>query len=399
MHIVLPFALVGGCKTLRKVTLVASLVAFATTSACADAPGDDDPVASTEQGVQASPDLSVLFTTPKGDGKDDHTIEDAMLDLLSKAAPGSNVRVSIYSWRRDNVAQAFVAASKRKVDVRVVLDGDENKDGADYNSAVRTLIDGLPSGAVTLCGRGKGACIGDHINHNKFLLFSKLTDGTQNVVVQSSQNFTKGMLGQHNNAIIVRNDAKLYASYFSYFGDLRARRLDLGYDRTLDGEHARTHVFPKASGDTVASILDNVRCKKGKSTVRVAMAFFTAERSDIADRLVGLHNRGCDVRIAMRKADDGPVDASIIHTLRRGGVDVGLYPSENGNNIHSKYLLIDAPYEGGGGVERRTLVFTGSHNYTGTALRHNDETLMRVDDAAIYAAFAANWTTIRSQTR
>jgi len=44
-----------------------------------------------------------------------------------------------------------------------------------------------------------------------------------------------------------------------------------------------------------------------------------------------------------------------------------------------------------------TLVFTGSHNYTGAALRDNDETFLRVDDAAVFDAFMANWNTIRAQ--
>ena len=366
-------------------------------SGCAADAAEEGDVDDTEEAVTASPDLSAIFTVPKGDGKDDTTIEDALVGLVGKAAPGSSVRVAIFNWSRKNVAQAFVDAKKRGVDVKVVLDGDENP--IEPGNAIAILMSGLGKDNVTMCTRGKGSCIGDNINHNKFFLFSALTDGSKNVVVQSSQNFTKAQLGEHNNAVIVRNDAKLYAGYLSYFQDLRDRKLNLAYDRELLGnKHVRTYVFPRVN-DTVASVLDNVRCKKGESRIRVAMAFFTEERAEVAQRLVDLQKRGCDVGVAMRKAGDGPVDASIIQRLKKGGVDVGLYPSENGNNIHSKYLLVDSPYEGANGVSRRKLVFTGSHNYTGTALHHNDETLARVDDPAVFAAFAANWKTIKAQTK
>lgn len=385
---------------LRQIIVAVSLLALSTT-ACAEVDDEGEITDSSEEALRASSDLSVVFTTPKGDGKNDHSLEDAMIDLVSKADTGSNVRVAIFHFTREKVAQAFIEAKKkRNVDVRIVLDADENREASGaYNSAVQMLVDGLGKDAVTLCQRGKGACIGDNINHNKFLLFSKLTDGARNVVVQSSQNFTGGMLGQHNNAVIVKNDAKLHDAYLSYFRDLVARKLDLSYDRTLEGSLARTFVFPRSGADTIASILDNVRCKKGVSKIRIAMAFFTEERSEIADRLVALKRHDCDVRIAMRKAGDGPVDASIIRTLRKAGVEVGLYPAENGNDIHSKYLLIDSPYDGANGVKRRKLVFTGSHNYTGTALRHNDETLMRIEDPLVHRAFSANWETIDAQTR
>ncbi len=376
------------------------VLALATAACVADDDGDED-VGSTDDAIAASGDLTAVFSTPRGDGQDDLSLENAMLDLVAKAAPGSRIRVAIYNWTRRNVARAFLDAAKRGVDVRVVLDAGENEDddGKGYGPAVEMLRDGLPKGAVTLCARGKGSCIGDHINHNKFLLFSELTDGSKNVVVQSSANFTKAQLGQHNNAVIIRNDAKLYAGYLSYFQDLRAQRLDLSYNRELEGKRVRTFVFPRSGGDTVVNVLDNVRCKKGVSTIRVAMAFFTDERAEIAQRLVDLHERGCDVRVAMRKAGNGPVDASIIRRMKKGGLDVGLYPFESGNNIHSKYLLVDSPYETAAGVSRRKLVFTGSHNYTGTALRHNDETLARIEDPAIFAAYAANWETIKAQTK
>jgi phosphatidylserine/phosphatidylglycerophosphate/cardiolipin synthase-like enzyme len=57
------------------------------------------------------------------------------------------------------------------------------------------------------------------------------------------------------------------------------------------------------------------------------------------------------------------------------------------DGVHSKYLLVNADYLG----RRQRLVWTGSHNYTGPALRGNDEALLKIDDRAVYDAFRANW--------
>ena len=55
--------------------------------------------------------------------------------------------------------------------------------------------------------------------------------------------------------------------------------------------------------------------------------------------------------------------------------------------LHSKYLLINGVYDG---ASRKKLVFTGSHNYTYPALRANDETLLKIDNAALYDQYKAN---------
>jgi phosphatidylserine/phosphatidylglycerophosphate/cardiolipin synthase-like enzyme len=65
------------------------------------------------------------------------------------------------------------------------------------------------------------------------------------------------------------------------------------------------------------------------------------------------------------------------------------YPGRtNGWGLHSRYVLIDAPYSGS--AAHRRLVFTGSHNWTGPSLDQNDETLLRVENDAVFDAFAAD---------
>ncbi|HEY4220703.1 MAG TPA: phospholipase D-like domain-containing protein, partial [Myxococcota bacterium] len=294
----------------------------------------------------------------------------------------------------------LVDAQTRGVDVRVVLDRTNKLPTP--TAAYTVLHNGLTSGHLTICSaNGHGSCIGNGINHNKFYLFSQLSDGSTDVVVQSSANLTTSQMKQHNNMIVSRGDHALYSGYLDYWNDLKAQHKNLNYYRTIVGDYrTRTYAFPRASGDTIISILNNVHCHAGASTLLVNMAFFADNRIDVAHKLVEKHNQGCSVKANLR--DDGTASApgaSVLHTLKHGGVSVRLFAPDADHDqftIHSKILLVDSAYEGASGVSHRKLVFMGSHNYTDGALQHNDETLMRIDDPGIFAAYLANWNTIRS---
>jgi PLD-like domain len=381
--------------------------------------GDDDGAAVSDVSPDAAlPHFQVFFAVPTVAGVGDATLEDKIIELVDDAVAGSKIRIGMYQWSHTKPAEAVVAASKRGVDVHVVLDEEANEvapsaaDGADdvdagfdadaadaadaklaFNSAIEILREGLPSGSITYCTRGNGSCQGTGINHNKIYMFSKLSDGSENVVVQSSANLTTHLL--HNNLVISRGDKALYDGYVTYYDALEARHENLDYYRHFDGDHAIAYMFPRAEGDTITSILDNVHCTK-TSIVRITMAFWDDYRMDIVDGLRDLVKHGCDVRVNMRKAGTN-VSASVIANLKSAGVKVGEYPDQHGANIHSKYLLIDSDYETTSGTAHRKLVWTGSHNYTEGALRDNDEVLLRVDDPTVFADFLANWNTIHDQ--
>lgn len=59
-----------------------------------------------------------------------------------------------------------------------------------------------------------------------------------------------------------------------------------------------------------------------------------------------------------------------------------------GTDSHTKYLLIEGTYYGG---VNKKIVFTGSHTYTTTALRYNDETLLKYEDGSVFDAYVRNF--------
>jgi len=334
---------------------------------------------------------TVFSRRPAANGRDT-TVEDRIVQLIDAALPGSRVRVAIYTFTRTGPADALVRAAARGVDVRVVLDG--GADGA--GSELGTLRTGLGSGNVRLCDAPGTACVGSGIMHHKTFLFSALADGSMNVVLQASHNLSTPQLARHNNALLIRGDAALFAAYERTWNDLFADVEIPDYYRLMDGDLAtRVYFFPRpGGGDTSVSILDNITCD-GTARIRVAMAFFTDARIEVAQALARRAREGCNVQV-IAGDDEIPLGTSVESTLTGAGVRLFKYPLRSGWALHSKYLLIDATYAGS--AAHRRLVFTGSHNWTGPALTINDETILRVENDAVFDAYLADWNHVRVES-
>ncbi|GHJ39821.1 phospholipase D-like domain-containing protein [Streptomyces sp. TS71-3] len=347
-----------------------------------------------------------VFNDPAGTDTDQSRIRDYVLGLIDDTAAGAEIRVSMYGFTDDPVADALVAAAARGVAVKVVVDHYTlGLDGTEYPTLQQGLgTDRSKPSWVLACPAGR-ACIADRggINHNKFFLFSQV-DGESNVVVQTSANMTSTQRTDLFNNAVTLSDATLYASYVAYFGDLvkygtAANGLTDYYKSTTSGPY-KDYFFPRheksgttpttdPSTDTVKLILDNVGCAGG-TQIRVAMFAFT--RTQVAQKLVDLQSAGCTVRLAFDGHTDPngtphlpPSVEKIVSGRLAQRVECDDGPT--GIGVHSKYLLVNGTYDGKSG---RKIVFTGSHNYTYGALRDNDETLLKVDDAAIYDAYEAN---------
>lgn len=347
----------------------------------------------------SEPQKKAIFT--EATGGYDFTIENELVRMIDAAVTGSRVRISVFTFTRTRVADALVAAYLRGVDVRVVVDERnqiEGPRGWTYREAVRRLRSIMGPDRMILCNEDTppngGACLGVSINHNKLFLFSELCDGSTNVVAQSSANLTRNQLQKHNNMVVIRNDAALFNAYEGYFDDLSTQRTNLSYYHAEQGDtRVRAHFFPRSGpfddSDRIHNVLQrDVDCRGG-GEIRVAMAFWTNARGHIVDDLARLARQGCDVRIVVNeRSTTAEVQRRIRRAFPRGR-------RVRGPHVHHKYLLIDAVYNG----RRQQVVFTGSHNYTGPAVRRNDETLLQINDAEIYTAFRADWQSIWDELR
>ncbi|SFO84180.1 Phosphatidylserine/phosphatidylglycerophosphate/cardiolipin synthase [Amycolatopsis arida] len=352
-------------------------------------------VAAPATATAVTPTTGAVFNNPYGSAAEQYAIRDHVVNLVRATEPGATISTSIYNItdHERGVADALVAAARRGVRVRVVLESEKAGTGS-----AQAIVSGLgrdrskPSWAV-VCASG---CHGTKINHNKFYLFSEV-GGKRNVVVQSSANLTISNARKYwNNAVTFVENPELYQGYLGYFGDLARDRRDDDYYRTVGAGNVKAYFFPRggsgASSDTVYNTLGNVRCtgntqvgtSDGRTIIRIGMWYFG--RDAIADRLAALGRAGCRIDIAYTEMLDGPA------AELRGVPNVTLRRVDrDGYIIHSKYMLIEGTYAE---VANRKVVFTGSHNYSNAALHRNDEAMVRIYSNPIHDQYAANFAAV-----
>lgn len=337
------------------------------------------------------PRIEPVFSYPTLDGAPDDAHEDTVTELLTQAVPDSEVHFSIFTFTQMNVADAFIDAVERGVDVNILID-----ESSVEAEATQYLRDHLSDG-VTITVDG---AIGDNNNHNKFLLLEELENGDRDVVWQSSANFTNTQRHLHNTSVIIRGDTGLYEAYRSYWNDMKDDKQNLDYNRTETGEAATVYFSPRSDVDTHLAALENIECTED-STIRLLYSIWTEHRSDVVDRIEELVEQGCtvDVIIDEEASTVGPL-------LERAGANVLEYPHYTpgqGPNpdqiisVHSTTMLIESDFTVAGETERRRLVYTGSQNLSGPGLVNNDEALLEIENDDVYRQFVDDWERVYQQ--
>jgi phosphatidylserine/phosphatidylglycerophosphate/cardiolipin synthase-like enzyme len=339
--------------------------------------------------------MEVTFNRPGLSGRASERLEQRIIDLIAQAAPGSEIRLSIYTFTRTQIARALLDANRRGVVVYVIADNRSLRKRRQVLNLLRrgdgvlAGLSGCEGPCVRVCRVG---CHGFHINHNKFVLFSALADGSRSVVAQTSSNFTRGQHRHYNDLLVVKGDGALYQTFLDYFDDLRRRRWSPGYYRQERiGAGVVVHFFPRLFGrDPVVQALDDVQCDGG-GVIRLAHSRFDSFRRGVARRLRALAADGCDVRVIVRQEPRRFSPGRAVMRQLEGLVTELPYQGDGvtRNAIHTKLMLIKAPFRGS--AEPRHLVFTGSHNLSITSLRLNDEVLLRIDDESLFAAYERFW--------
>lgn len=363
-----------------------------------------------------------IFNNPMGTTAEQNAIRAKILAYVGSAPADSSIKVALYHlWDRE-VAQALADARQRGVHVQMVLD-ESTVSSRPSDVSYGILRDALGTDTtqgsfVTLCPEGK-SCLGRpefgaSINHNKFWLFSQV-DGASDVVLQTSSNMSPSAYSAFwNDAYVVAYNTGIHNAYSGYFSALVGKDWENWRYTSSAWSPYKAYFFPYYPGtgnttDTIWNTLDNVTCTYTQdgatkhTKVRVAMFKFT--RQGVADKLVELKKAGCSVELVYTSTDskDSSGSAGTWETLHSvSGLSPICYYDDHDNNpataariVHSKYLLIDGKYDGA--VNK--VLWTGSHNYSGPALRENDEALLKVDDSAAHDAYVANFNTVKAAAK
>ncbi|MFK8905832.1 phospholipase D-like domain-containing protein [Streptomyces sp. YS-3] len=380
--------------------------------------GVASPVVTTPTGT-----LQAFFSRPTVNSFD-NSLEVNTIRLIDAAKPGSDVRVSIYAIDRQPVADALVAAKERGVDVRVI--GERCHQGAtawicpDADSELlpvqKDLDNRLGTDRTTWCLRG---CMRTEVeNHDKFWLFSALSDGRTNVVAQSSHNMVESSYALHNDMLVSAGDTAIYNAYLGAWNRMWQVEASGGDETWTDtnGGHQSGHggtveawFYPRASAedDMLAARIAAVPCASG-GRIRIAMASWRTDRPLVETALRGRAQSGCRIEAVISAgAEDGakflPPLGVPVYVLPDGGCGRdpqapkldGSPGRQCSNYLHSKYVLLE--WTGAGGVPERH-VYTGSANLYGPTLTSTDESSLHIANAAIYDAYAADWQILRDST-
>jgi phosphatidylserine/phosphatidylglycerophosphate/cardiolipin synthase-like enzyme len=338
---------------------------------------------------QSFAQFKTVFNEPGFSGVKTSTIENHIIQLIRSAKPGSNIRIGLYDFDRLPLAQALVAASKRGVNVYAIFDGQlqkpSKKDGTPVN-LIREELSCSSSSCVKYClGVATGGCRGWMNNHNKFVLFSELSDGRKNISVLTSANWTDGQRRNANDLLQIENDKALYDGLVKYWNDLWSRKTNSPL--LVQGTTAKVHTFPNHQYDPVVDVLKRVSCQLPGSLIRLSESRFNNGRRKIAERLVQLSKEGCDVKVLGRDEPDHDSPGDDIKAML--GKNLIIIPEDSPNSHHSKMVLIHASMNGS--RSKRSVVLAGSHNLNNNSLKNNDELLAEVDDAKVLQNYLAYW--------
>ncbi|HEV2146113.1 MAG TPA: phospholipase D-like domain-containing protein [Longimicrobiaceae bacterium] len=336
---------------------------------------------------------------------EDYTIHNRIISLVRNTPAGQYIRAAIHSITVPAVTDALLDAHNSGVNVYVVHSGHDN--GTQGQRLAAALGD-----RYTKC-RGSASdvegCISNRsssLMHSKFFTFSQTVDGGVSkpyVVAVTSANMTHAQARLYNNLVIIGGDQTTYDGYKNVFTDMRYLRKNNNYlvddpDGSFSSSAAalKSYFSPRAdsnggtseqaSTDVVANTLGYLSGGSG-CYVKAAQNMFTSGRDPIADELIRIRKLGCTVQLAYTNMDSG-----IKARLKDGGVQLRLVDSPA--KIHHKYYVVYGTYAGTSGAYR---LFTGSHNWSGSALRINDEVLLKLYDRTVINAFLGNFGTIWSR--
>ncbi|GAA2283506.1 hypothetical protein GCM10009853_042580 [Glycomyces scopariae] len=358
----------------RKLLALAAAGAFLLALVAVPAPASAASLGCTRTGA-----YTVCRTDPGGRAQDD-AIVDELVRQIDATGKGDTVRAAVYQWSLNKpvgpLAQAMVDAKKRGADVRAVVGQLNSSPSANDPVIDKFKAAGIP---VKQC---KGGCLPNANgtrqgpDHNRFFLIEK--DGVPTVLV-TSLSFVRSHTTQANNMLGVHGDRGLYDFYTGFWSRLYAGSWNgwTDKDKATTSDLGRAWVFPRGPDPVAEQLGEITKCGAG-DRVLVGHANFQSNRPEVRAQLDRIQGLGCQVRVVVLDAETsspGWIEDKL------GGSNVRVHDAHR-----NKFIVAEAYF----GATHRAVVWTGTHNLQGNAMKHADDNLLRVanqDVADLYADF------------
>lgn len=317
-----------------------------------------------QQGFGASKGFwQVYFTAPTGNSNPATYV--GGIDVQNAAAINAVQRtldIAAFEWNLQSLTDAVIAAKKRGVQVRMVVDDEHTiRDG---ESTIKQLIDaGIP-----VVGDQRSALM-----HDKFMIMDSTSVWT------GSWNYTINDTYRNNNNAIVMRSQKLVQDYQTEFNEMFVDKKfgptspsnTPNVSFTQDGTPIQVYY---ASEDPVLPALIST-INSAKRTLRFMNFSFTD--FDTANAIINRAGVGVGVQ-GIFETTGSQTDASELKTLFCAGISA----RQDGNKyiLHHKVFIID-----------NTTVVTGSFNISANATKSNDENLVIISDPDLAAQYIAEF--------
>ncbi|WP_158299674.1 phospholipase D-like domain-containing protein [Glycomyces paridis] len=353
------------------------ILAMAAVGAVLAATAVPAPAAAAATGCERTGDYTVCRTDPKG-GKD-ASIVDELVRQIDATRKGDTVRAAVYQWtlepRIAPLADAMVEAERRGVDVRAVVGQRADKPAAN-DPVIRRL-----KGAGVKVHQCEGGCLPNAAgtrkgpDHNRFFLIDR---GGSPTVLVTSFSFTKSHLKQAHNLLGVHGDQRLYDFYEGFWNRLYSEDWDGWTDKnkSTTGDLARAWVFPRGDDAVAGQLKEITGCGDG-DRVLVGHANFQSNRPAVRAQLDRIQGLGCQVRVVV-------LDAKTSHPKwveeKLGASNVRVHPYSR-----NKFIVAEAQF----GDRHRAVVWTGTHNLQGNAMKNVDDNVLRVADQGVADLYAS----------
>ena len=338
------------------------------------------------------------FNRPIGTSTDQRRIFTHVNKTIDSTPAGATIRIAVYSFSDKATADRLLAAKNRGVNVQLVFD-----DHTIYAqmARLRQALGKNPNAQsfVVYCYLSCRGSSGGNM-HDKIFMFSK-AGSAENITMVGSNNMTGyNATRQWSDVYTVANDPAMYFTYAGVFDQLK---WDRGMARTyyqadINGYQAQFYPYANASqtADPVHQTLSKIVCTGaaigtgvgGKTLVRISQHAWNGTRGIyLARKVAALRAQGCVVQV-IYGVGVGTTVRSIL-TNAKVAMSKGRRP---GIRTHQKSLQVSGNFDGNAGA---SMVLTGSHNWSDGAMRR-DETILRIQNAAAYAQYKANFEDIWS---
>jgi len=339
-----------------------------------------------------------VFNDPLGTHRQQYALIRSVDSRIDHTPRGATIRLAAFSFAMPSTSRALLRAHRRGVVVKMVVDQRSARWGSVQRLRSVLGTDVSRRSFVRVCHESCRGTAGKQ--HAKFVTISR-TEHTRRVVLVGSMNFTElAAAGQWQDLYAVSDDEPLFASMRTLF---RAMVRDtpqpsLALTRAGPGFRLSTSPVDPSAVDPLVSRLRKVHCdaatgtgRRGHTVLAVSMHAWNGPRGvDLARRVAALSEDGCRVRViagvGFGRRVTSILERSAVRYLATGGT---------AGATHEKLMVLSGHF---GRDRSASLVWTGSHNWTGRSLR-NDEVTLRLQGPRHVAAYLANVRRIWRATR